>query len=141
VIFSNHLHQRIQRPRDRSAAFAKRSQGNAEEAGEHHDRQHLVLRHRVEDRGGHQMRDEFLRIEVRVRQPGRCVRRRHRQVQPRAGIEHMHQRQAKRERNHARPQEPAERPHPDPTQSGRIAHVRDAAYQRGEHQRRDDHLD
>ena len=126
---------------DRLGALRHRTERDCEEYREHHDLQDLVLRHRVRDRGRHQMDQEFFEREGRHRQAGRLRLVRQRAGEVGAGLQQIDHHEAEQERDKGRADEPAHGFRKDPSEPGTGAHVGDAADQRCEHQRRDDHLD
>ena len=65
----HHRDQRFDPADDRAAFVADGGQGHAEEQREDDDLQDLVLAHRLEDRGRHEMGDEVLEVEAAVSTP------------------------------------------------------------------------
>ena len=126
---------------DRLRPLRHRAERHRKEHREHHDLQDFILRHGIRNRGRDQMGQEFLDRERRHRQSGRLrlVWQRAREV--RAGLQQIDHHEAEQQRYEGSADEPAHGLGKNPPQLGATAHMRNAADQRGEHQRRDDHLD
>ena len=123
------------------ARFRQRAERDRKEHGEHHDLQDFVLRHRVRDRGRDQMGQELLDRERRDRQAGRLRLVGQRAGKVGAGLQQIDHDQAEQQRDKGGADEPAHRLGEHAAELGAGAHMRDTADERGEHQRRDDHLD
>ena len=122
-------------------ALAERRAGHAEEQREHDDLQDLVVRHRLDERARHEVRDELLQRERRGLEIGRGLRVGQRQIEVLAGPQQIDHDQAEQQRDERGADEPEHRLGADPADRLGVAHMRDADDQGREHQRRDDHLD
>ena len=131
----------VDQAHDRLGAFGCCAERDGKEHREHHDLQDFVLRHRVRDRGRDQMGQEFLDREGRHRQARRLplVGQRAREVG--AGLQQIDHQQAEQQRHKGCADEPAHGLGEHAPELGAAAHMGDAADQRCEHQRRNDHLD
>ena len=132
----------VDQPHDRLLAFCRHgAERDGKEHREHHDLQDFVLRHRIRDRGRDQMGQEFFDRERRDRQAGRLRLVGQRAGEVGAGLQQIDHDEAEQQRDKGGADEPAHRLGKHAAELGAGAHMRDAADERGEHQRRDDHLD
>ena len=126
----------------RLALGADRRHRNTEEGREYDHLQDVAARHGVDDRGREQVQEDVPPVLLALHEAGGGRRvRANRQRHARAGLEDVDEDEAEEQGDRRRDFEVDDRLQSDAAHRLQIAGPGDADDQRGEHERRDDHLD